>query len=235
LNFEACPPLPAETLPERVAAAGLLIPVVLMLLLSTVTGQDGSAGPIALSNMVLAQGVVVELVLSLTLGLWLWRRGWRPHRTVTRPLVQLDVVRGLALWVSAIAAVGCWAVVCKAVFPDLFKVAKQTEMVGAPDLWVSAGFSIFNAVFEELLWLGLGFAAFRRFGSGVAATISVGLRLLAHGYQGPLALVTVLPVAVLFTLYYVRTRRIWPVVVAHAFQDTLALSLIATTARHNIA
>jgi membrane protease YdiL (CAAX protease family) len=150
-------------------------------------------------------------------------------------LVPLDVARGLALWVSAIVAVGCWALVCKAVTPDLFRVAKQTDMVGAPNLWVAAGFSIFNAVFEELLWLGLGFAAFRRFGDGLAATISVGLRLLAHRYQGPLALVTVLPVGLLFTLYYLRTRRIWPVVVAHAFQDTLALSLIASNAGHGIA
>jgi membrane protease YdiL (CAAX protease family) len=206
-----------------------------MLLLSAVSREDGSAGPIALSDMALAQGVAVELVLSLTVGFWLWRRGWRPQRTATHPLVPLDVARGLALWVSAIVAVGCWALVCKAVFPDLFRVAKQTDMVGAPNLWVAAGFSIFNAVFEELLWLGLGFAAFRRFGDGLAATISVGLRLLAHRYQGPLALVTVLPVGLLFTLYYLRTRRIWPVVVAHAFQDTLALSLIASNAGHGIA
>jgi membrane protease YdiL (CAAX protease family) len=60
--------------------------------------------------------------------------------------------------------------------------------------------------------------------------VSAALRLLAHGYQGPLALVTVLPVGILFTLYYARTWRIWPVIVAHAFQDTLALTMLATTA-----
>ena len=68
---------------------------------------------------------------------------------------------------------------------------------------------------------------FRRYGDLVAGSISAALRVLAHVYQGPLALVTVLPVAVLFTLYYARTRRLWPVIVAHAFQDTLALSLLA--------
>jgi membrane protease YdiL (CAAX protease family) len=85
-------------------------------------------------------------------------------------------------------------------------------------------------VFEELLWLGLGLAAFRRLGIVPAAAVSVGLRLLAHAYQGPLALVTVLPIGVLFTAYYIRTRRLWPIVVAHAFQDTLALSLLARAA-----
>ena len=129
----------------------------------------------------------------------------------------------MVLWAGAIAAVALWVLVCRAVFPHLFAVAKATQILGGPRLSLSLVYSILNAVFEELLWLGLGFAAFRRFGVGVAGTISAALRLLAHVYQGPLALVTVLPVGVVFTLYYVRTRRLWPVVVAHAFQDTLAL------------
>jgi hypothetical protein len=147
-----------------VAAAGLLLPVILMLVLSAVTREDGSRTPIAISDALLAQSVAIELVLGLTIGLWLWRRGWRPLETATRPLVPRDVPRGLALWLAAILAVGCWALVCRAFFPDLFRVAEHTQLLGAPRFWVSLGFSIFNAVFEELLWLGLGFAAFRRFG-----------------------------------------------------------------------
>jgi uncharacterized protein len=218
--------LSPEQLSERVAAVGLLLPVALMLLLSAVSHKDGSAG-IALSDTVLAQGIAVELVLALTMGYWLWRRGWRPLRTATYPFQPLDLARGMILWAGAIVAVAAWVLVCRAVFPHLFAVAKGTEILGAPRLSLSLAYSVVNAVFEELLWLGLGFAAFRRFGMGVAGTISAALRLLAHGYQGPLALVTVLPVGIVFTLYYVRTRRLWPVVVAHAFQDTLALSLLA--------
>jgi membrane protease YdiL (CAAX protease family) len=227
---EAPPPgsaLSPEQLSERVAAVGLLLPVALMLLLSAVSHKDGSVGPIALSDTVLAQGIAVELVLALTMGYWLWRRGWRPLRTATYPFQPLDLARGMILWAGAIVAVAAWVLVCRAVFPHLFAVAKGTEIVGAPRLSLSLAYSVFNAVFEELLWLGLGFAAFRRFGMGVAGVISVALRLLAHGYQGPLAQVTVLPVGIVFTLYYVRTSRLWPIVVAHAFQDTLALSLLA--------
>jgi membrane protease YdiL (CAAX protease family) len=132
--------------------------------------------------------------------------------------------------VSAILCVVLWALICRAVWPDLLAISRETQMVGAPRFWLSLVFSIFNAVFEELLWLGLGFAAFRRLGVGPAAAISIGLRLLVHAYQGPLAVITVLPIGVLFTLYYVRTRRLWPIIVAHAFQDTLALTLLATAA-----
>jgi membrane protease YdiL (CAAX protease family) len=221
--------LPAEQLSERAAAAGLLIPVVLMLLLSAVGRATGGSRPIALSDATLLQGLGVELLFMATLGFWLWRRGWRPLRTATLPFVQLDLVRALALWVSAILAVGAWAALCRALLPGLFESAKHTEIVGGAHFWVSLSYSVVNAVFEELLWLGLGFAALRRFGTTTAATISAGLRLLAHGYQGPLALVTVLPVAIVFTVYYVRSRRLWPVIVAHAFQDTLALSILGNT------
>lgn len=31
------------------------------------------------------------------------------------------------------------------------------------------------------------------------------------------------PMAVVFTLYDVRTKRLWPVIVAHMLSDTLAL------------
>src|SRR4051794_7650467 len=219
--------LPPEQLSERVAAAGLLLPVALMLLLSALSHKDGSAGPIALSDTVLAQGVAIELALAATMGFWLWRRGWRPFKTATYPFQPLDVARGMILWVCAIAAVAVWVLVCRTVFPHLFAVAKETEILGGPQLSLSLIYSILNAVFEELLWLGLGFAAFRRFGPAISVAVSVALRLLAHGYQGPLALVTVLPVGIMFTLYYVHTRRLWPVIVAHAFQDTLALTLLA--------
>ena len=134
------------------------------------------------------------------------------------------------MWVSAILSVACWAMVCKAVAPDLLAISKETQLLGAPSFWVSLLFSIYNAVFEELLWLALGMAAFRRFGVVPAAAISVALRLLAHAYQGPLALITVLPIGVLFTVYYIRTRRLWPIIVAHAFQDILALTLLARSA-----
>jgi membrane protease YdiL (CAAX protease family) len=223
-------PLLADGLSERAAAIGLLIPVLLMVGLAALTPTDGSAAPITISDAELLQGLAVELFLTVTLGVWLWRSGWRPHRSATLPFHHQDLARGMGLWVSAILAVAFWAMLCRAVAPDLLAISKETQLLGAPQFWVSLSFSIYNAAFEELLWLGLGMAAFRRFGVAPAAAVSIALRLLAHAYQGPLALVTVLPIGVLFTVYYVRTRRIWPIVVAHAFQDTLALTLLARSA-----
>jgi membrane protease YdiL (CAAX protease family) len=206
---------------------GLLIPALLFTALPVLTGVDGSSGPIALSSARLAGAFALELLLSATIGMWLWRLGWRPHRTATRPFVWADLLRGLGLWVALMGAVVCWALICRVVLPGIFAAASQTQITGRPHLGIVVPFALFNAVFEELLWLGLGFAAFQRLGTGLAGALSAGLRLMVHAYQGPLAIITIVPFAAVFTLYYIRTRRLWPIVVAHAFQDLLSLGLLA--------
>ena len=218
--------LPADTLPERIALIALLIPVLLVVGLPALSGINGGSAPIELTDGALAAALVVEVVLTGLLGRWLWRKGWRPHRSATLPFDPKDLVRGLGLWAVAILSVAVWASICRALLPDLITIAKQTEFIGAPRPWITVPYSLFNAVFEELLWLAIGMAALRRLGLPAAGTISVVLRVLAHAYQGPLAVVTVVPIGILFTAYYIRTRRLWPVVVAHAFQDILALEIL---------
>jgi membrane protease YdiL (CAAX protease family) len=222
--------LPQDPLPERVAAIALLIPVLLTVALPAVTGINGAEGPIELSNRGLGGALVLEVVLTATLGWWLWRKGWRPHRSATLPFSPGDFARGIGLWLAAILSVAAWAAILRVIVPDVIAIANQTQFVGAPGPWLSVTYSVFNAIFEELLWLGLGLTAFRRLGLQWAGAISAALRVLAHAYQGPLAVVTVAPIAILFTVYYIRTRRIWPVVVAHAFQDILALEILRSMA-----
>jgi membrane protease YdiL (CAAX protease family) len=220
------PPLTGDPLPERVAAIALLIPVLLMVGLPGLTGVNGSSAPIELTDARLARAFGVELVLTATLGLWLWRQGWRPHRSDTRPFVLRDLARGMGLWVAAILSVGLWAAICRIFLPKLITIADQTQILGAARPWITVPFSVFNAVFEELLWLAVGLGAFRRLGLVWAGAISVGLRVFAHAYQGPLALVTIIPIGIVFTAYYIRTRRLWPVVIALAFQDILAFEVL---------
>jgi membrane protease YdiL (CAAX protease family) len=217
-------------LPEGAALAALLGPVALFVILSYWSGQDGGSGPIAMSDARLARTFGLEVGISVTIGAWLWRRGWRPHRTATRPFAARDLLRGLGLWLAVMVGASGWALVCRWLLPSVFAVAMQTQWTGHPHLGVIIPLSLFNAVFEELLWLGLGLIAFRRFGAGVAGALSVGLRLLVHAYQGPLALISIIPLGLIFTVYYIRSGRLWPIVIAHAFQDLLALGYLAVGA-----
>jgi uncharacterized protein len=214
------------SLPEREALAALLGIVALFVLVPYWRGLDGSAGPIALSNARLGGTLAAEILLAATLGTWLWRRGWRPYHTILRPFAWRDLLRGLGLWATVIAVVVAWALVLRLLLPSVTSVAMRSRWVGHPHLGLVIPFVLFNAVFEEMVWLGIALIAFRRFGLGVAGALSVGLRLMVHAYQGPLALVSIIPMGVVFTTYYVRSHRWWPVVVAHSIQDLVALGAV---------
>jgi membrane protease YdiL (CAAX protease family) len=223
--------MPAEGISLRVAVYGLVSPVILSLALMAIWPERyGEPGEITMSSARLGGTLAAELLLAATVGTWLWRQGWRPHRTATLAFVPRDVLRALGVWLLALAVYWGWAVACHYLVPELTAAALSTQVHGRPSLGVVVALSLANAVFEEFLWLGLGVAALRRCGLGVASLISIGLRTLMHAYQGPLALVAILPLGIVFTAYYVRTRRLWPVVLAHAFQDLLVLGSLAVRA-----
>jgi uncharacterized protein len=87
--------------------------------------------------------------------------------------------------------------------------------------------SLVNPLFEEGILLAYVIPALRSQGLQTALGVSLILRLATHLYQGPYAVITILPVGLLFSAYYWRTRRIWPPVLAHALLDFVPLMRLA--------
>jgi membrane protease YdiL (CAAX protease family) len=86
--------------------------------------------------------------------------------------------------------------------------------------------SILNPLFEELLALGFVIQSMRkRFGITTAFNASLALRILYHLYEGPLAVVPIAVMALVFTLVYVKMGRLWPVIVSHGLLDFLGLTI----------
>jgi membrane protease YdiL (CAAX protease family) len=225
-------PASSAVLSLRVATIALVTPVILGLtVMAFWPERSGGPGVLNTSNERFLRTMIGEIVLTVTLGAWLWHRGWRPHRTVTEPFAGTDVLRGLGVWVGAYLGYIVWALLCYLLMPKVVTAALAIQHQGRPTLTVALTLSVANAIFEEFLWLGLGIAALHAAGVRVtvAATTSLVLRLLAHVYQGPLAIIGVLPLGVVFTAYYLWTRRLWPVIVAHAMQDIVALVALIHT------
>jgi uncharacterized protein len=171
--------------------------------------------------------VAFEVVVAALLVPWLRRRGWSPRDVAGTP-APADLARGVGVWALALA--------CYAVTWVLFAVlqreaaealALERRFTGAPASATAVILaSIVNPIFEEFLWLGYGVTRLApRLGLRAAAVLSVGLRAIIHLYQGPWAVLGVLPVGVAFTWYFGRTRRLWPVIVAHALFDGVGLAL----------
>ena len=86
--------------------------------------------------------------------------------------------------------------------------------------------SVVNGVAEELFVSGYIITALQpRGGMWVAINASVVVRLLYHLYQGPIGVLTSVPMGVLYGCLYSRTRQLWPLVVAHVLLDIIALSM----------
>jgi membrane protease YdiL (CAAX protease family) len=181
-------------------------------------------GGVAFTDKRLLATLLIEVVIAALMLRYLSRRGWKPMEVAGAPEPQ-DVWRGFALWFAVVTAYAITFLGIYVVAPGFVAPVQKPQFTGSisPPMVVAA--ALLNPVFEEFLWLGYAIPALgNRFGLRAAFIISVVLRLLVHTYQGRLALIAILPLGVIFTWYYVRTRRLWPVVVAHVIVDALALS-----------
>jgi membrane protease YdiL (CAAX protease family) len=181
--------------------------------------------------------VFTDTRLLLTLGLevaitaamlpYLLRRGWNPL-TVSPPPEGRDIARGLLLWVAILVALYVTVLTLYIFLPDTLGFLRARQFTGNVSPVVVVAASLLNPIFEEFLWLGYAVPAVTsRLGLGIACALSILLRVAVHLYQGKLAFVSVLPIAIVLTLYFARTRRIWPTVVAHVIIDALGLSRLA--------
>jgi uncharacterized protein len=179
----------------------------------------------AFTNRHLFTLVVYEVVLAAVLVPILRRRGWDPV-AIAGPPAPVDMLRGLGLLLGAYASYAFVWICFATLNPYLASVlAADRPFTGA-----AAGplaiilLTLINPVFEELLWLGYFVQRLQpHIGWRGAAVVSVALRFAVHTYQGSLAELGTLLIAIVFTWYYIRTRRLWPVVAAHVCMDAIGL------------
>ena len=85
--------------------------------------------------------------------------------------------------------------------------------------------STVNGMFEELFVAGYIITALREArGVWMAINVSTVVRLLYHLYQGPVGVVTIVPMGLLYGFVYARTRQLWPLMFAHVLIDIIGLS-----------
>ena len=87
--------------------------------------------------------------------------------------------------------------------------------------------STVNGIFEELFVAGYIITALRDSrGMWMAINVSTVVRLLYHLYQGPLGVITIVPMGLLYGFVYARTRQLWPLILAHVLIDIIGLSAL---------
>jgi membrane protease YdiL (CAAX protease family) len=115
-----------------------------------------------------------------------------------------------------------------AVYP-FFPTALQSrgnEMVARDLIFgLVIAISIVNPLFEEFFVSGYLITTLKQWKDPwFAINASVTVRLLYHLYQGPSGIVAIIPLGFVFAQWYIRTGRLWPLVVAHALFDFAGLN-----------
>jgi hypothetical protein len=175
-------------------------------------------------------GIALPLVPAL-LAVYLLNRQHRPAVDVgAGRFVGLDAgqpardgVGGVALAaVIGIPGLGLY-LLAKAV-----GVNTQVAAANLTDVWWSAPVlvlaAIENAVLEEVIMVGYLFTRWRQIGWSWPAVIglSAAIRGTYHLYQGFGGFVGNLAMGIILGLFFLRTRRVMPLVIAHALLDVVA-------------
>ena len=178
-------------------------------------GVDGGRG---FSNGGMLFNLVIELVCATVALKLLHRRGFAIASLRPVPSWQ-GAGRGILLllvgYAVAIAVVWPWL---GADMDSPIDAIMQASSVSLPTI---TAFALVNGTFEEVFLLGFLLRGLRGYGLLVALAVSLLVRASYHTYQGPLGLLQVLALGLVFSLYYMRSNQIFPVVVAHVLADIL--------------
>ena len=176
-----------------------------------------------MSDAYLASVLGYELTVMAVLLPFLRVRGWSLTRFGIR-VTAVDTLIGFGLALADFIIFYMAYTILASVWP---RAALAMAMPGflSKDLSLSAviAVSIVNPIFEELFVCGYVIAALRDRDPWLGIHVSVAIRLLYHLYQGALAAINIVPSGLILGIWYARTGRLWPVIVAHALWDLLPL------------
>lgn len=214
---------------KRELALVLGVPVALFLTSSISWRLRRGAGMMFTDRRLLIT-LLIECIIAASMLGYLSRRGWKPAEIAGLPEPQ-DVLRGFGLWLGVVTAYAIVFIGLYLIVPSFVAPIAKPQFTGSLSPPVIIVAALLNPIFEEFLWLAYAIPALgNRYGLRAACVISVALRVTVHLYQGRLALIAILPLGAVLTWYYVRTGRLWPVVVAHVVVDALGLSSLMSTA-----
>ena len=94
----------------------------------------------------------------------------------------------------------------------------RRSTVGAPMVLLLA---VVNGTFEEVFLLAFLMRGLKERGLSISLGVMMLVRVSYHLYQGPLGACYVFGVGLVFGLFYARTQRLWPAVLAHMMWDVV--------------
>jgi len=214
----------AEVIIVIMAAFGYFILISLLVAFMHPSASASAASSISQSGL---NGLVVQETIMFAL-LWgfLHVRGWRFATVGLVPSLR-DSMTGIGIVVLMyMIYTVMWMVLGRLIIG--YHAQADTQVVHSLSLATIIAVSVINPVFEEVFVCGYLITALRKTRSlTFAVNVSVAIRLAYHLYQGAIGVYNIIPMGIIFAYWYARTGRLWPLVIAHAFFDFIALVIYA--------
>lgn len=191
-------------------------------------GEGGSSvrGGLVFDNAALINLLVFELLESAFIIWFLHVRGWTLEKVGLSISWRGTGLGWLLLLGTYVLAMGAQAL-AEWIMPVQMRVASQMYPTADPRVSMQLVFlaSTVNGIFEELFVAGYIITALKEArGVWIAINVSTVVRLLYHLYQGPIGVITIVPMGLLYGYLYARTRQLWPLIFAHVLVDIIGLS-----------
>lgn len=178
--------------------------------------SGGTGAAATFTDRALLGIVVYELVLGTVALTVLRSRSYAISTLMPHPSIK-DSALGLGLFFAA------WVVgaTLTSVFSagQLEQPIEQMVRQANVSLPVVIIMAMVNGTFEEVFLLGFLQRGLRNYGHSVALGVTLLIRLMYHLYQGPIGAVWVLGFGLVFGLFYLRFKSLWPVALAHILWD----------------
>lgn len=192
------------------------------LLLGNILSLFLPKGNAPISESQLQSLLVYESLLFIALGGFLLLRGWKIQQIGFPPKIK-DAATGIGL---AILAYAFYTIIWIAFSGFIPGIREQAAGLVTPNLSLITVLtvSVVNSIFEEVFVCGYVIAALKKSRSdSFAINVSIAIRLAYHLYQGPVAVISIIPLGLVFAHWFAKTHRIGPVVVAHGLFDFIGL------------
>jgi membrane protease YdiL (CAAX protease family) len=171
-----------------------------------------------------------EAALLMLVAYFLWRNA-EPPRAIgwTRLKLGRDLLLGLALYLPLTLGIDALLGVAQRLglpshAPDLEVPMPST----APEVVLAVVVAAVVAIAEEVVFRGYLLRRLRCLTGNVSLSVVLATALFAvgHRYEGPSGVLAVGVLGAVFSIVYLRTRSLAPVIVMHFLQDFVAIVLL---------
>jgi CAAX protease family protein len=217
-----------ESLPRWVELSVIITVAFGPLILASLADVFAPHAPGKFSDAHLASILIYEFAVATVLVTFLHLRGWTLAAVGLHGSAS-DLLVGFALAMAGYLSFALSYGLVASVWPQA-AATMQSSMIGTQELSMPLvlAVSVINPIFEETFVSAYIIRALGdRPDPWTGINISVAIRLLYHLYQGAIAAIGIVPIGLLFAIWYARTGRLWPLIIAHALWDFFSFAASA--------